>query len=57
VVVDESKVEIGGTEIFVWTAVDFEILEVLDIDVTPGRSSLNALLFFRGVLHRYCGRP
>ncbi|MFQ3475105.1 IS6 family transposase [Halonotius sp. F2-221B] len=55
--VDETKVEVDGTEVFVWTAVDCETLEVLHVDVTPGRSSLDALLFLREVLEQCRGCP
>ena len=48
---------VDGTEVFVWAAVDCETLEVLHIDVTPGRSSLDALLFLREVLEQCRGRP
>jgi putative transposase len=57
VAVDETKVEVDGTEVFVWAAVDCETLEVLHVDVTPGRSSLDALLFLREVLEQCRGRP
>jgi putative transposase len=57
VVVDETKVEVDGTKVFVWAAVDCETLEVLHVDVTPGSSSLDALLFIREVLRRCRGRP
>lgn len=40
VAVDETKVEIDGDEHYVWAAVDCETLEVLSVEVTPGRSSL-----------------
>ncbi|MDB2239123.1 DDE-type integrase/transposase/recombinase [Halorubrum ezzemoulense] len=57
VAVDETKTEIDGTEYYVWAAVDCETLEVLVIEVTPGRSSLDALLFLKSAPERYRGRP
>ncbi|WP_281194372.1 DDE-type integrase/transposase/recombinase [Halorubrum sp. F4] len=57
VAVDETKVEIDGDEHYVWAAVDCEMLEVLAVEVTPGRSSLDALLFLKDVLERCRGRP
>jgi len=57
VAVDETKIEIDGDEHYVWAAVDCDTLEVLDVDVSPGRSSLDALLFLKEVLKRCRGRP
>jgi putative transposase len=57
VTVDETKIEIDGEEVFVWAAVDCDTLEVVAVDVSPGRSSLDALLFIKDVLERCCGRP
>jgi len=57
VAVDETKVEVDGTEVFVWAAVNCETLEVLHVDITPGRSSLDALLFLQDVLQRCRGSP
>jgi len=41
----------------VWAAVDCDTLEVLAVDVSPGRSSLDALLFLKDVLERRRGHP
>ena len=57
VAVDETKIEIDGDEYYVWAAVDCETLEVLAVEVSPGRSSFDALLFLRDVLKRCLGRP
>ena len=57
VAVDETKVEIDGDEHYIWAAVDCETLEVLAVEVSPGRSSLDALLFLKDVLTRCRGRP
>ena len=57
VAVDETKLEIDGDEHYVWAAVDCDTLEVLHVDVSPGRSSLDALLFLKEVLKRCRGRP
>ncbi len=45
VAIYETKIKIDGTEQYVWAAVDCETLELLTITVSPGRSSLDALLF------------
>jgi len=57
IAVDETKIEIDGEEHSVWAAVDCDTLEVLHVDVSPGRSSLDALLFLREVLKACRGRP
>ena len=57
VAVNETNIEIDGKEVYVWAAVDCETLEVLAVEVSPGRSSLDALLFLEDVLERCRGRP
>jgi len=57
VAVDETKIEVDGEEVYVWAAVDCETLEVLHVDVSPGRSSLGVLLFLNDVLKHCRGRP
>ncbi|ELY69593.1 transposase, IS240 [Natrinema pellirubrum DSM 15624] len=57
VAVDETKIEIDGDEHYVWPAVDCETLKELAVEVSPGRSSLDALLFLKDVLERCRGRP
>ena len=57
VAVDETKIEIDGEEVYVWVTVNYDTLKVLAVDVSPGRSSLNALLFLKDVLARGRGRP
>jgi putative transposase len=47
----------GIDEHYVWAAVDCETLKVLAVKISPGRSSLNALLFLNDVLERGYGRP
>ena len=57
VAVDETKLDIEDEEVYVWAAVDVDTFEVLHIEVSPGRSSLDALLFLRETL-KYCrGQP
>lgn len=48
--VDESNID--GEEVYIWAAVDCEILEVLAVAVPSERSSLDALLFLEDVLDR-----
>ena len=57
VAVDETKIDIEDEEVYVWAAVDVDTFEVLHFEVSPGRSSLDALLFLKEVL-KYCrGQP
>ena len=53
VAVDETKIDIDGEVVYVWAAVDCDTLEVLHVDVSPGRPSLAALLFLKEVLEAW----
>ena len=55
--VDETKIDIDSHEMYVWAAVDCETLEVLAVEVSSGRLSLDALLFLKSVLERCRDRP
>ena len=57
VVVDETKVALEDREVFVWVALDRHTYEVIHVEVSPGRSELDALLFLRTVLEPCRGRP
>jgi putative transposase len=52
VAVDKTKIEIDDTEHYVWAAVNCETLEILSVEVSPGRSSLDLFLFLKDVLDR-----
>ena len=43
------------TEVYVWAADAMDTVEVIHIEVRPGRSDLNALLFIKQVLKRCRG--
>jgi transposase-like protein len=45
------------TEVYVWAAVDMEIFEVIHIEVSPGRSDLDTILFIKQVSKRCRGDP
>jgi len=49
--------KIDGEQVYVWAAVDVETFEIVHVDVSPGRSSLDALLFLRTVMSRCRGKP
>ena len=57
VAVDETKVNVEDEEVSVWAAVDVDTFEVVHIEVSPGRSTLDALLFLKTVLKRCRGQP
>ena len=57
VVVDETKLEVDGEEVYVWAGIDVETFEVIHVDVSRGRSSLDAFLFLRKLLKRCRGKP
>ena len=56
VAVDETKVSVEDDEVYVWAAVDVDTFEVVHIEVSPGRSDLNATLFLRTVPKRCRGQ-
>lgn len=48
--IDETKLKVEETEVYVWAAVDVETFEFIHIEISPGRSDLDALLFVKQVL-------
>jgi transposase-like protein len=52
IAIDETKLNVEETEVYVWAAVDVETFEVVHIEVSPGRSDLDALMFVKHVLER-----
>lgn len=57
ITIDETKLTVEETEVSVWAAVDVDTFENTHIEVSPGRSDLNALLFIKQVLERCRGEP
>ena len=57
VAVDETNLDIEDEEDSVWAAVDGDTFDVLHIEGSPGRPSLDALLFFTEVLIYCRGQP
>lgn len=55
VAVDETKVAVQDREVYVWAAVDVETFDVIHIEVSPGRSDLDALVVLKPVLQRCRG--
>jgi len=57
VAVDETNVNVEDDEVYVWAAVDVDTFEVVHIEVSSGRSDLDALLFLKTLLKRCRGQP
>jgi putative transposase len=57
IAIDETKLTLDETEVYVWAAIDVETFEVIHIGVSPGRSDLDALLFIKQVLRRCRSDP
>jgi putative transposase len=45
IAVDETKLSVKGVHVYVWSAVDVDSKELLALEASYGRSSLNALSF------------
>jgi putative transposase len=50
-------VNFDDRHVYCWAGVDIQTIEIVRLDVTPGRSSLDALLFLKTVLGRRRGKP
>jgi putative transposase len=50
IAVDETKLSVKGVHVYVWSAVDIDSKELLALEVSYGRSSLNALSSFKKTL-------
>jgi putative transposase len=48
--IDETKLYIKKTWVYVWSAIDVDSKELLALEVSYGRSCLNAFLFLKKVL-------
>lgn len=57
IAVDETTLTVEETEGYVWAAVDVDTFEVVHLEVSPGRSDLDALLFLTQVCKRCRGNP
>jgi len=57
VVVAETKLEVNGEKVYVWSGMDVETFEVIHVDVSRGHSSLDAFLFLRELPKRCLGKP
>jgi putative transposase len=57
IVVDETKLSVKGVYVYVWSAVDVDSRELLALEASYGRSSLNALTFLKKALKMCTNKP
>jgi len=57
VAVDETKRDVEDEDVYLRAAVDGDTFDVLHIEVSPGRSSLDTLLFLTEILTLCRGQP
>jgi putative transposase len=54
---DETKPRVKGVHVYVWSAVDVDSRELLALEASYGRSSLNALSFLKKALRMCTDKP
>ena len=57
IAVDETKLSVKGVYVYVWSAVDVDSKELLALEASYGRSSLNALTFLKKALRMCTNKP
>jgi transposase-like protein len=57
IAVDETKLSVKKSYVYVWSAVDVDSKELLALEASYGRSSLNALSFLKKVLKMCTNKP
>jgi putative transposase len=55
--VDETKLRVKKSYVYVWSTVDIDSKELLALEASYGRSSLNALVFLRKALRMCTNKP
>jgi transposase-like protein len=55
--VDEAKLRVKKSYVYVWSAVDVDFKELLALEASYGRSSLNALSFLKEALRICTNKP
>jgi len=55
--VDETKLKVNGSQVFIWAAVDVDSREVLAVDVSWQRSSMNAEHVLKKALRSCLNKP
>jgi transposase-like protein len=57
IAVDETKLRVKKSYVYVWSAVDVDSKELLALEASYGRSSLNALTFLKKALKMCTNKP
>jgi transposase-like protein len=57
IAVDETKLRVKKSHVYVWSAVDVDSKELLALEASYGRSSLNALAFLKKALRICTNKP
>jgi transposase-like protein len=57
IAVDETKLSVKGVHVYVWSAVHVDSRELLGLEASYGRSSLNALSFLKKALRMCTNGP
>ena len=57
IAVDETKIYVKGVWVYVWSAVDVDSEELLALDVSYGRSCLNAITLLEKALKLCSNKP
>ncbi|MCL7390890.1 MAG: DDE-type integrase/transposase/recombinase [Thaumarchaeota archaeon] len=57
IAIDETKLSVKGVHVYVWSAVDVDSKELLALEASYGRSSLNALAFLKKALRMCINKP
>jgi len=57
IAMDETKLSVKKSHVYVWSAVDVDSKELLALEASYGRSSLNALIFLKKALRICINKP
>jgi transposase-like protein len=57
IAVDETKLRVRKSYVYIWSAVDVDSKELLALEASYGRSSLNALAFLKKALKMCTNKP
>jgi putative transposase len=57
IAVDETKLRVKKSYVYIWSAVDVDSKELLALEASYGRSSLNALSFLKKALKMCTNKP
>jgi len=57
IAINETKLSVKGINVYVWSAVDVDSKELLALEASYGRGSLNALAFLKKALKMCTNKP